>query len=331
MTIGRSGEICGKEVIMAASKASAAVTAIPKKRSLLQEIWKYRVVYLFMLPCVVSLLVFSYFPMYGATLAFKDYKYNLGILGSPWVGLKHFRVFFTSYQFWLTLRNSVVISLLKTLFCFPAPIILALLLNELRFPKFKRWIQTFTYLPHFVSWAVIVTIMTAMFSPNGGVINRMREYFDLPSLFFMGERRFFYPTVVLSSIWEGVGWGSIIYLSALSGINPELYESAFMDGAGKLRCVWHITLPGIKATVGILFIFEMGSLLNAGFGQILLLQQPANLEISEILDTYVLRVGLAQGRFELGSAIGLFRSVFGFCLIMITNWVSKKFLDVGLF
>ena len=316
---------------MAKIKASAALEASLPKKSLWQRMGKYKMVYLFILPCVVHLLIFSYFPMYGATIAFKDYRYNLGILGSPWVGLQNFRIFLGSYQFWQTLRNSVVISLLKTVFCFPASIILALLLNELRFPRFKRWIQTFSYLPHFVSWAVIVTIMTALLSPYGGVINRMRDYLGLPSLFFMGERRFFYPLVIISSNWSGIGWGTIIYLSALSSINPELYEAAYMDGAGKLRCVWHITLPGIKTTVGILFIFWMGGILNAGYDQILLLQQPANMEISEILETYSLRVGLLQGRFELASAIGLFRALFSFCMMMLTNWVSKKFMEVSIF
>ena len=316
---------------MAKVNTSAALASSLDKKSLLQVIWKYRVIYLFMLPCVIHLLVFQYYPMYGATIAFKDYRYDLGILRSPWVGLKHFRVFFTSYQFWQTLRNSVVISLLKLLFCFPAPIILALMLNELRFPRFKRWIQTFSYLPHFVSWAVIVTIMTTMLSPYGGVVNRIRDYFGLSPIFFMGMRQYFYPLVILSNNWAEVGWGTIIYLSALSGINPELYEAVYMDGGGKLRCVWHVTLPSIKTTIGILFIFEMGSLLNAGYGQILLLQQPANMEISEILDTYVLRVAFSQGRFELASAIGLFRSLFAFVLVFITNWVSKKFLEVGIF
>ncbi|MDR2375293.1 MAG: ABC transporter permease subunit [Treponema sp.] len=283
-----------------------------------------------MVPCVVSLLVFSYYPMYGATLAFRDYKYSLGIMGSPWVGLKHFKAFVSSMEFWEILRNTVVISGMKILFCFPAPILLALLLNELRFPRFKRLVQTMSYLPNFVSWVVVVSLMTTMFSPYGGIINNLRNRLGLESIFFLGERQFFYPFVILSEIWKGAGWGSIIYLSALSGINPELYESAYLDGAGRLQCTWHITLPSIKGTIGIMFIFAVGGILNAGFDQILLLQQPANTIISEILDTFTLKTGLSQGKFEYASAIGLFKSVFAFLLVVVTNWVAKKFFEVGI-
>ncbi|MDR0553317.1 MAG: ABC transporter permease subunit [Treponema sp.] len=295
------------------------------------RIWEHRILYLFMLPCVVSLLIFSYYPMYGATLAFKDYKYNLGILGSPWVGLKHFKAFVSSLEFWEVIRNTVVISGLKLLFCFPAPIILALLLNELRFGRFKRVVQTMSYLPNFVSWVVVVSLLTVVFSPYGGIVNNIRNRLGFESIFFLGEVKYFYPFVVLSDIWKGAGWGSIIYLSALSGINPELYESAYLDGAGRLQCTWFITLPGIKMTIGIMFIYAVGGILNAGFDQILLLQQPANMLISEILDTFTLKTGLNFGRFEYASAIGLFKSAFSFALILITNWVARKFFEVGIF
>jgi putative aldouronate transport system permease protein len=269
--------------------------------------------------------------MYGATLAFKDYKYNLGIIGSPWAGLKHFRAFVSSLEFWEVIRNTIVISGLKILLCFPAPIILALLLNELRLPRFKRAIQTMSYLPNFVSWVVVVSLMTVVFSPYGGIVNNIRNRMGLSSIFFLGEERFFYPLVVLSDIWKGAGWGSIIYLSALSGINPELYESAYLDGAGRLKCTWYITLPGIKTTIGIMLIFAIGGILNAGFDQILLLQQPANMLISEILDTFTLKTGLNYGKFEYASAIGLFKSVFSFALVLITNWTAKRFFEVGIF
>jgi putative aldouronate transport system permease protein len=300
-------------------------------KSLAAQIWEHRLLYLFLLPCIISLLVFSYYPMYGATLAFKDYKYNLGIMGSPWVGLKHFKAFVSSLEFWEVIRNTIVISGLKILLCFPAPIILALLLNELWFPRFKRAIQTMSYLPNFVSWVVVVSLMTVVFSPYGGIVNNLRNRMGLPSIFFLGEERFFYPLVVLSDIWKGAGWGSIIYLSALSGISPELYESAYLDGAGRLKCTWYITLPGIKMTIGIMFIFAVGGILNAGFDQILLLQQPANMLISEILDTFTLKTGLNYGRFEYASAIGLFKSAFSFGLVLITNWTAKRFFEVGIF
>jgi putative aldouronate transport system permease protein len=305
--------------------------ASSSKKSLGVQIWKHRVLYLFWLPCIISLLVFAYYPMYGATLAFKDYRYSLGIMGSPWAGLKHFRAFVSSLEFWEVIRNTIVISGLKILLCFPAPIILALLLNELRFSRYKRIIQTMSYLPNFVSWVVVYSLMVAIFSPYGGIVNSIRKSLGLNSIFFLGEARFFYPLVVLSDIWKGAGWGSIIYLSALSGINPELYESAYLDGAGRLKCTWYITLPGIKGTVGILLIYAVGGLLNAGFDQILLLQQPANMLISEILDTFTLRTGLNQGKFEYASAVGLFKAAFGFVLVLVTNYIAKKNFEVGIF
>ena len=316
---------------MAKTKKAEALELAPRKRTLREEIWRHRVLYLYLLPCVISLLVFSYYPMYGATLAFKNYRYDLGILRSPWVGLRNFREFFTSYMFWETTRNTVVISYLKTLFCWPAPIFLALLLNELRFSKFKRIVQTFSYLPAFVSWAVVANIMVLILSPYGGIVNNIRQYMGLNARFFMGEKNFFYPLLLISHNWKNVGWGTIIYLSALSSVNPELYEAAYMDGAGKLKCVWHITLPSIKTTIGILFIFEMGSVFNSGYEQVLLLQQPANMEISEVMDTYVLRMAFSRGRFELATAIGLFRSVISFAVLWLANQFSKKFLEVGIF
>jgi putative aldouronate transport system permease protein len=268
--------------------------------------------------------------MYGAMLAFKDYSYRLGILGSPWAGLKHFRTFVTSLEFWDVIRNTIVISGLKILFCFPAPILLALLLNELRFGRFKRVVQTMSYLPNFVSWVVVLSLLTVIFSPYGGIVNNIRNRLGMSSIFFLGEERFFYPFVVLSDIWKGAGWGSIIYLSALSGISPELYESAYLDGAGRLKCTWYITIPGIKGTIGIMFIYAVGGILNAGFDQILLLQQPANMLISEILDTFTLKTGLSYGKFEYATAIGLFKSAFSFLLIVITNKVAKRFFEVGI-
>ena len=315
-------------------QSAAPVATTPKTHSkthkLLKRIWEHRILYLFIFPCVVFLLLFSYYPMYGATLAFKDYKYNLGILGSPWIGFKHFEDFISSPEFWVVIKNTVIISGLKILFGFPAPIILALLLSEVRKSKFKRMIQTMSYLPNFVSWVVVISLMTVIFTPYGGIINNFRKELGLESVFYMGTKEYFYPMVVLSDIWKNAGWGSIVYLSAISGVSQELYEAAIIDGAGRLKCTWHITLPGIKGTIGIMFIFAVGGILNAGFDQILLLQQPANNQISEILDTFVLKTGLNYGRFEYATAIGLFKSVFALALMSITNVISQKFLEVGI-
>ncbi len=313
-------------------KNTMTVTTVNNSR--LHKLWlqikRHKLIYLFILPCVISLLVFSYYPMYGAVLAFKSFNYNLGILGSPWVGFKNFEEFMRSPDFWIVMKNTIVISGLKILFGFPAPIILALLLNEVKGNKFKKTVQTMSYLPNFVSWVVVVSLMTVIFTPYGGIINNFRKLLGLESVFFMGEKAFFYPMVVLSDIWKNAGWGSIIYLSALAGVSQELYEAATVDGAGHLKCTWHITLPSIKGTIGIMFIFAVGGILNANFDQVLLLQQPANNQISEILDTFVLKTGLAYGRFEYATAIGLFKSVFAFGLMALTNTISKKFTDVGI-
>ncbi len=299
-------------------------------KTLKQRIWDHKILYLFILPLIVWLLIFQYQPMYGATLAFKDYKYNLGIMGSPWVGFKHFEKFMSSPDFWIVIKNTLIISGMKLLIAFPAPILLSLLLNEVRSTKFKRTVQTMSYLPNFVSWVVVVQILTVVFSPYGGIYNNIRNMMGLESQFVMGAKSAFYPIVILSDIWKNAGWNSIIYLSALTSIGVELYEAAEIDGAGRLRCTWHITLPGIKETIGIMFIMAVGNILNAGFDQILLLKQPANVQISEILDTYILNTGLNYGRFEYATAIGLFKSVFAIVMMFIANHVCKKTMEVSL-
>ncbi|WP_099204087.1 ABC transporter permease [Scatolibacter rhodanostii] len=299
-------------------------------KSLRKRIWEHKVLYLFILPLIVWLLIFCYQPMYGATLAFKDFKYNLGIMGSPWVGFKHFEKFINSPEFWIVIKNTLIISLMKLAISFPAPILLALLLNEVRAAKFKRVIQTMSYLPNFVSWVVVVQILTVIFSPYGGVYNNLRNMMGLESQFVMGTKESFYPIVILSDIWKNAGWNSIIYLSALTSISVELYEAAEIDGAGRLKSTWYITLPGIKETIGIMFLFAVGNILNAGYDQILLLKQPANVQISEILDTYILNTGLNYGRFEYATAIGLFKSLFSISLMFIANLVCKKTMEVSL-
>ncbi|MDD7739499.1 MAG: ABC transporter permease subunit [Lachnospiraceae bacterium] len=268
--------------------------------------------------------------MAGNILAFKNYRFDLGIFGSEWAGLKHFKAFMSSPEFWLTIRNTLIISGLKILFCFPAPIILALLLNEVRAPKFKRAIQTMSYLPNFVSWAVVVSLMTAIFTPYGGIFNDIRKSMGLEAIFVMGEKNAFYPLVIFSDMWKGVGWGSIVYLAAITGVDQGLYEAATIDGANRWQCTWHITLPGISTTIGIMFIMAVGGILNAGYDQILLLQQPANTQISQILDTYILQTGIRYGKFEYATAIGLFKSVFSLILVSLTNYLTQKYAEVGL-
>lgn len=313
----------GKSAVSKAGKAQ-------ERKALWTQIKRHRVLYLFILPCVVWLVLFCYAPMAGIVLAFKNYRFDLGIFGSEWAGLKHFQKFITSPEFWTTIRNTLVISGLKILICFPAPIILALLLNEVRAARFKRAIQTLSYLPNFVSWVVVVQLMTVLFTPYGGIVNQVRQMMGLETVFIMGEKNAFYPLVILSDLWKGIGWGSIVYLAAITGVDQELYEAAGIDGAGRLKCTWHITLPGISTTIGIMFIMAIGGILNAGYDQILLLQQPANTQISQILDTYVIQTGIKYGKFEYATAIGVFKSVFSLLLVTTTNHLTKKYAEVGL-
>lgn len=311
---------------------NTALTA-PKKTKwerLKTRIWYYRYVYLFLLPAIIWFLTFCYYPMYGALLAFKDFRYNLGILGSPWVGFRYFEYFLSDFKFYEVLRNTLAISFLKLLFGFPAPIVLALMLNEIRCVRFKKVIQTISYLPHFVSWVVVVTLLQKILSPNAGLINDIRYQMGLEPIFFMGIKPLFLPLVIISSIWKGVGWGSIIYLAALSNIDPNLYEAAEIDGAGRWRMMFNITIPSIVPTIAILLIMNLSGILNAGFDQIYLMQTPSTISVSEILDTYVLKLGLLDGQFSYSTAVGLFRSVVSMVLIVTVNSISKRISEVSL-
>lgn len=302
------------------------------KMSLGARMWKYRAFYFFLLPAIIWYAIFCYYPMYGVLIAFKNFKFNLGILGSDWVGLRYFRNFLGDPYFWTIVKNTLVISLLK-LFCgFPAPIILALFLNEVRNVRYKKLVQTLSYLPHFVSWVVVVALLTKLLSPNNGAINELRQAINpnASSVFYLGEPGWFYPIIVLSDIWKNVGWGSIIYLAALTAIDPEQYEAAELDGANRWQKMGHITLPGIYPTIGILMILSLSGILNAGFDQIYLLQKPSTLHLSEVLDTYVLKRGLQQGHYSYSTAVGIFRSVISMVLIVTVNGISRRTSEVSL-
>lgn len=318
---------------MGKAKAVPAISA-EQKRHNRKELWiqikRHRILYLFLAPCIIWLLVFCYAPMAGIVLAFKNYRFDLGIFGSEWAGLKHFKSFITSPEFWTTIRNTLVISCLKILICFPAPILLALLLNEVKAARFKKTVQTLSYLPNFVSWVVVVQLMTTIFTPYGGIFNDIRGMMGLEPIFVMGEKAAFLPLVIFSDLWKGVGWGSIVYLAAITGVDQELYEAAAIDGAGHWKCTWHITIPGISMTIGIMFVMAVGGILNAGYDQILLLQQPANMQISQVLDTYVIQTGIRYGKFEYATAIGLFKSVFSLLMVCGTNYLTQKYAEVGL-
>lgn len=308
---------------------SGIIPSKPKNKTW-RKIWKYRYIYLFMLPAIIWFIIFAYGPMFGLVLAFKDYKYNLGMFRSPGVGLKYFKNFLSDPMFFHVIGNTLKISLLKIAFGFPAPIILALMLNAVMNAKFKKIVQTVSYMPYFVSWVVVITMMSKFLSPTNGLINDIRVQKGLEAVYYQGEPRLFYPLVILSDIWKNIGWGSIIYLAALTGIDPGLYEAAEIEGAGRWAKTWHITLPGIRPTIGILFIMGLGGILNAGFEQILLMQTPPVMQVAEVLDTYVLQRGLKMNQFGYATAVGLFSSVISLILVVITNYFSRKYTEVSL-
>ena len=288
-------------------------------------------IYVMMLPVIVFFLIFSYYPMYGIVIAFKDYWPTLGITGSPWVGFKHFEWLFATPEFLRALKNTIVISLLKLVFCFPVPIILALLLNELSLIKYKKAVQTAIYLPYFISWVIISSTIYTLLSVNGGIVNNLLMSMGLDRVNFLTNEKYFYPILILAEIWKGAGWGTVIYISAMSGINPELYEAATMDGCGRFKKMWHITIPCIQPIIILMFILQVGNLMNAGFDSIFNLYNPAIYSVSDILDTYAYRIGISQGLVERGTALGLFKTVINFFMLLGANYIVKKFNGTGIY
>lgn len=289
------------------------------------DIRKNLAIYAMALPVVLYFFVFKYVPMYGAVIAFKDYSVAKGIWGSEWVGFEHFRSFFESYYFFRVLRNTFLISFYNLIFGFPAPIILALMLNEVRIKWFKSVIQTVSYLPHFISLVVICGLIID-FTNRGGVINSIIVFFGGEDSALLNSAGNFRTIFVSSSIWQEVGWSSIIYLAALSGINPELYEAARVDGAGRFRQIWSITLPGLIPTIMILLILRIGGLMEVGFEKIVLLYNPNTYETGDVISSFVYRMGLSQGNdYSYTTAVGLFQSLINFILLISANSLSRKF------
>ncbi|WP_235959275.1 ABC transporter permease [Paenibacillus silvestris] len=276
-----------------------------------------------MVPVLAYYLIFHYAPMYGALIAFKEYSPMKGILGSPWIGFKHFQDFFGSYYFWRILKNTIVISLYSLIFEFPAPIILALLINEVRSKMFKRVAQTITYMPYFISMVVICGIITD-FTNADGVINKIMMAFGYDGQAMLQKPELFRPIYILSEIWQRIGWESIIYIAALMGIDQEQYEAARMDGASRWKQIMYITLPGIMPTIAIMFILRMGNLLNVGFEKIILLYNPVTYETADVISSFVYRKGLLEFGWSYSSAVGLFNSVINLILLITANYISRK-------
>ena len=311
-----------------------------RERQSLGYAWKCikrdRFYYLMAALPLIWFLIFRYLPMYGIIISFKDYQPWMGVKGilsfEDWVGLKHFKAFLSSVFFWNIMRNTVVISLQRLVWGFPMPIILALLINEVRHRAFKRTVQSISYLPHFFSMVVVAGLLRAMISPNGGLLQAVLMQLGLidQPVSFLTDPRYFRTILVGTGIWQGVGWGSIIYLAAITNINPELYEAATVDGANKFQRMWYITLPSISYAIAITMIFQIGGLLNAGFGQILLLYSPSVYQVADIIDTYVYRAGLMGMRYSFGAAVGLFKSVLALFLLIIANRVAKRVGQPGI-
>jgi putative aldouronate transport system permease protein len=267
--------------------------------------------------------------MYGAIIAFKDFSPIKGILGSPWVGLKHFYDFFVSYYFWRIVKNTMVISISSLIFGFPAPIIFALLINELRSKLFSRTVQTITYMPHFISLVVVCGLIRE-FTTDTGIINYLVGLFGGDRVTMLNKPELFVPIYVTSGIWQEIGFGSIIYIASIAGIDQQLYEAATIDGAGRWRQIWNVTLPGIMHTIVILLILRIGSIMNVGFEKIILLYNPVTYETSDVISTFVYRRGLLEFSFSLSAAVGLFNSVINGFLLIGANWFGKKFNETSL-
>ncbi|MCJ8009021.1 ABC transporter permease [Lederbergia wuyishanensis] len=297
-----------------------------KKQTLskkMKKIWKNYDLYLLLLPTLLYFLIFHYLPMYGVQIAFKNFNPVLGINGSPWIGFSQFERFFNSYQFWTVLKNTIGLALLE-LATFPIPIVMALLLNQLTSRKYKRIVQTVTYAPHFISVVVLVGMLYLFLSPRTGIVNQFLVLIGMEPIFFFGIPEWFKPLFITSGVWQNLGWGMIIYLAALSGISPELHEAAIMDGASKIRRIWHIDIPGIMPTVIIMLILGIGNLLNVGFEKVYLMQNSLNVSSSEIIQTHVYKTGLLGAQYSYAAAVGLFNSIINFILLVFINQTAKK-------
>ena len=299
---------------------------LEKKRSILLDIRKDKMLYMMVLPGILYFLLFHYVPMYGLTIAFKKYNIYKGFAASKWIGWENFEKLFSMYGFTDALRNTIVISLKKIIFGFPVPIIFAIALNEVRYMKFKKTIQTVVCLPHFISWIVVQGLLFTMFSASSGALKNIMVLFgeEGKALNLLASKEHFQGLIVVSDIWKEFGYGSILYFATLAGIDPQLYEAASIDGAGKLRQIWHITLPCLRSTILIMLIMRLGNILNAGFDQIFAISNPMVSEVAEILDTYVYKLGITKQDFSRSTAAGLFKSVNGLIAVLSTNAIVKK-------
>jgi len=302
------------------------------KKSLLKKLWGQKYLQLMVLPGILWMFIFNYIPMSGIVIAFKDYKITRSIWEADWVGFEHFIEFFTDPKFFNVMTNTLGISLLKLLIGFPLPIIFAILLNEVKNARYKKSIQTISYLPHFISWVVLGGLLITWLSETG-MINEILVavgIIDAP-IAFLADPKYFWGLTIISDTWKELGWSAIIYLAAISGIDQQMYEAASIDGATKIQKIWHITVPAIKGTIAVMFILAVAGMLNSNFDQIFLLGNVLNADASQVIDTYVYEMGMRAGRYSYATAIGLFKSVIAMILLIIANFTTKKLQGRSLF
>lgn len=299
-----------------------------ENRKLMKQNW---ILYLFILPSFLYLIIFNYAPMFGVQIAFRDFNFADGIFGSEWVGLKWFKKFLETPRFWLLIKNTLKLSIYSLIAGFPLPIILALILNNVQNAKWKKFAQTITYMPHFISTVVLVGMMSIFFSPSSGIVNTILSWFGFSGeTYFMGKANYFSHMYVWSGVWQGMGWSSIIYMSALASVDQGLHEAAMIDGANKIKRVFYIDLPTIAPTIIIMLILNCGSLLGVGWEKVYLMQNDLNIMSSEVISTYVYKLGLMQQKYSYSSAIGLFNSVVNLFILTVVNKIAGKVSDTSL-
>jgi len=315
--------------------ARLAVKAHGKEASRIRSVWRGlrrdKYLYLIAAPMLLYFLIFKYVPMWGILIAFKNYTPYVGFWNSPWVGLDHFERFFSNSDFAILLRNTLAINVLNLILFFPLPILLSVMLNEVRIEWVKRTMQSVIYLPHFLSWVVIAGITFLMLSTSDGVINKLLFAFGFDKVDFLTSPRLFWLLLTVQSIWKEAGWGTVIFLAAIASVDPGLYEAAKMDGAGRLRQIWHVTLPAIRNVIIILLILRIGHMMDVGFEQVYLMMNGAVSDVADVFDTYVYRSGIQQAQFSYSTAVGLFKSVVGVVLVVVTNRLAKKFGEEGIY
>lgn len=287
-------------------------------------------IYLMLLPTIIWFIVFLYKPMYGLQIAFKDYSIFRGVANSPWIGFEHFEYLFSNDQFIRAVKNTITISALNLLFGFPAPIILALMFNEVLNATYKKTAQTIVYLPHFISSVIIAGIVITAFSPSVGIVNTLLGWLGIDSIYFLTKPEWFRPIFVGAGIWQEAGFGSIVFLAAIAGVNPSLYESAVVDGANRWQMMWRITIPAILPTIIIMLIIRIGNVMEVSFELIILLYQPATYETADVVNTFVYRQGLQSGQYDFAAAAGLFNAVVAFVLVMAANTLSRRYSRTSL-